>query len=270
LETVLKGIEGREAARAKRQNGIAIVFGSAALLGSVTLYLDSKEKERDRKEDERLREEDRKEKERLREEDRKEKERLREEDRKEKERLLEEDRKEKERLLEEDRKEKAVLQSVEYNQKLAVASLCVDFRKLPHKHSCSLYVSRPALERTVQSYFGKSGHFLVVVGHKDGGKSTLVQHVACKQGNGIYLTFLLLLSVPCGFTQLSFVLSFLGTVWVNLTNNITDEQMLSMIIRKLGADPDADEVKGTRLVACTLQSTIPARVYIHLFYSEIS
>jgi hypothetical protein len=155
LETVLKQMEGREEERAKRQNdiakqiakrqnGIALVLGCVSLIGAVTWYLDGKEKER----------------------------------------LREEDGKEKERLREEDGKEKERLQSTEHHQQMAVSFLGVNFGELPSLHACDQYVSRPELESIVESYFGKPGHFLVVMGHKDGGKSTLLHQVACAHGTG--------------------------------------------------------------------------------------
>jgi hypothetical protein len=94
------------------------------------------------------------------------------------------DGKEKERLREEDAKEKERLQSTEHHQQMAVSFLGVNFGELPSLHACDQYVSRPELESIVESYFGKPGHFLVVTGHKDGGKSTLLHQVACAHGTG--------------------------------------------------------------------------------------
>ena len=76
------------------------------------------------------------------------------------------------------------LQSFQYNKELALQGLLRNFKDIPSLHACPDYVPRPEFETVVKGYFGVPGHFLVVFGHKDGGKSTLVHKVACKHGNG--------------------------------------------------------------------------------------
>ena len=73
-------------------------------------------------------------------------------------------------------------QSCEYKLKLAKAGLSRGRECL--LYPCQDYVERPELEAQIKSFFGKPGHFLVVFGNKECGKSTTIEHIATEQGKG--------------------------------------------------------------------------------------
>jgi hypothetical protein len=86
---------------------------------------------------------------------------------------------------EEKKEEDEKRQTSLYNEMLALRGLLRDFEDTNLEHACDHYVPRPDFEATVRKYFGAAGyHFLVVMGGKEAGKSSLLHYLACQQGNG--------------------------------------------------------------------------------------